>query len=45
MNSFEDFISRIEELSEFENVDFFIVGYSMLGQPIYGILIGLYDGK
>ena len=43
--SYEELISDITSLSTIENLDFFIVGYSTLGQPIYGIHLGSYEGK
>ena len=42
--SYEDLVLDITSLSTIEGVDFFIVGYSTLGQPIYGVHIGSYEG-
>lgn len=36
---------QINSLSNLNGVDFFTVGYSLLGQPIYGVHIGSYDGN
>lgn len=38
-------VSDITSLSTIDGVDFFIVGYSTLGQPIYGLHIGSYEGN
>lgn len=43
--SFDELMERITALSANENLDFFLVGESTMGQPIYGIHIGSYDGK
>ena len=43
--SYEDLVRDITSLSTIENIDFFIVGYSTMGQPIYGVHIGSYEGK
>ena len=44
MNYFE-LTSYITSLSSLKNVDFFIVGYSLLGKPIYGAHIGSYNSN
>ena len=44
MNYFE-LTEYITSISTIESVDFFIVGYSLLGKPIYGAHVGSYDGK
>ena len=43
--TFEELQSKILSLSTLPNVDFFIVGYSLLGKPVYGIHIGNYSGN
>lgn len=43
--TFDELNSQIVNLSTNPNLDFFIVGYSTLGQPIYGVHLGNYDGK
>ena len=43
--SYEELVQDITSLSILDNVDFFIIGYSTMGQPIYGVHIGSYDGK
>lgn len=45
MATFEEIQNRILGLSNLENVDFFVVGYSLLGNPIYGAHIGNYEGN
>lgn len=36
---------NIESLKNVNGVDFFTIGYSLLGEPIYGVHVGSYDGK
>ena len=43
--TFEELNNKILSLSELKNVDFFVVGYSLLGKPIYGAHIGNYEGN
>ena len=43
--TFDELNSQIMALSSIPNIDFFIVGYSTLGQPIYGMHLGNYEGK
>lgn len=43
--TFDELNNMIVNLSSNPNLDFFIVGYSTLNQPIYGVHIGNYDGK
>jgi len=43
--TFEELNNQIINLSTLPNVDFFIVGYSTLNQPIYGVHLGSYEGK
>lgn len=43
--TFEELNASILELSTISNLDFFIVGYSTLNQPIYGVHLGSYEGK
>lgn len=43
--SFDELMERITALSANENLDFFLVGESTMGQPIYGMHIGSYEGK
>ena len=43
--TFEELNLQIQNLSTLDNVDFFIAGYSTLGQPIYGVHLGNYEGK
>lgn len=43
--TFEKLNNSIVGLSENENLDFFIVGYSTLNTPIYGVHLGNYEGK
>lgn len=43
--TFSELQQRIYELNQVPNVDFFVVGYSMLGVPIYGAHVGSYDGN
>lgn len=43
--TYSELIQNITSLSTLEGIDFFIVGYSTLGQPIYGVHLGSYDGK
>lgn len=45
MATFEEVNNQILSLSELENVEFFTVGYSLLGKPIYGVHIGSYNGN
>ena len=45
MATFEEVNNQILSLSTLPNVDFFVVGYSLLGKPIYGAHIGNYDGN
>ena len=43
--TFQELNDRIVNLSANPNLDFFIVGYSTLNQPIYGVHLGNYEGK
>ncbi len=43
--TFEELNNQITSLSSNPNLDFFVVGYSTLGQPIYGVHLGNYSGK
>lgn len=43
--TFEELNNQIFELSAISNLDFFIMGYSTLNQPIYGVHLGSYEGK
>lgn len=43
--TFSELEERITSLSANPNLDFFVVGYSTMGQPIYGMHIGNYDGR
>ena len=43
--TFEELQNRIIGLSSTPNLDFFVVGYSTLGQAIYGVHLGDYSGK
>lgn len=43
--TFSELQQRIYELNQVPNVDFFVVGYSMLGTPIYGAHVGSYEGN
>ena len=43
--TFEELNNQITGLSSNPNLDFFVVGYSTLGQPIYGVHLGNYSGK
>lgn len=43
--TFEELQNRIIGLSSNPNLDFFVVGYSTLGQAIYGVHLGDYSGK
>ena len=43
--TFEELNNQITGLSSNPNLDFFVVGYSTLGQPIYGVHLGNYTGK
>lgn len=43
--TFDEIQTQILSLSTLPNVDFFTVGYSLLGRPIYGAHIGNYDGN
>lgn len=43
--TFEELNSQILALENLPGVEFFIIGYSTLGQPIYGIHLGSYEGK
>ena len=43
--SYEELVQDITSLSTLDNVDFFIVGYSTMGQPIYGVHLGSYEGN
>ena len=43
--TFEELNNQIINLSGLLNIDFFIVGYSTLNQPIYGVHLGSYEGK
>lgn len=43
--TFEELQSSIIELQGINGIDFFIMGYSTLSQPIYGVHLGNYDGK
>lgn len=36
---------RIEQLQDVKGVDFFTIGYSLLGEPIYAAHVGSYEGK
>ena len=36
---------NIESLQNVKGVDFFTIGYSLLGEPIYGVHVGSYEGK
>ena len=37
---FDEINAEILSLSTLPNVDFFVVGYSLLGKPVYGAHIG-----
>ncbi len=43
--TYSELIENITRLSSNPNIDFFTVGESTLGQPIYGLHIGTYEGK
>lgn len=43
--TFEELNSMITSLSSNSNLDFFVAGYSTLGNPIYAVHLGSYDGK
>ena len=43
--TFEELNNQITGLSINPNLDFFVVSYSTLGQPIYGVHLGNYSGK
>lgn len=43
--TFEELNKAITDLSTIDNLDFFTVGYSTMGQPIYGVHIGDYIGN
>ena len=43
--TFEELNNRIIALKNIPNMDFFILGYSTLGQPIYAVHLGNYNGK
>lgn len=43
--TFEELNARIVGLSSIPTLDFFVVGYSTLNQPIYGVHLGNYEGK
>lgn len=43
--TFDEIQMQIQSLSTLPNVDFFTVGYSLLGKPVYGAHIGSYDGN
>lgn len=43
--TFEELSLTITNLSANPNLDFFVVGQSTLGQPIYGVHLGSYEGK
>lgn len=43
--TFEEINQSILDLENLPGVEFFIVGYSTLGQPIYGMHLGDYTGK
>lgn len=43
--TFNEIYDQIYSLAGLPGVDFFTVGYSLLGQPVYGIHIGNYTGN
>ena len=43
--TFEELNSMITSLSSNPNLDFFVAGYSTLGNPIYAVHLGTYEGK
>lgn len=43
--TFEQLMRNITDLSTLDTVDFFEVGTSTMGQPIYGLHTGSYEGK
>ena len=43
--TFDEINAQILSLSTLPNVDFFIVGYSLLGKPVYGAHVGNYEGN
>ena len=43
--TFAELQDKIYALNRLPGVDFFTVGYSMLGKPIYGVHLGSYSGK
>lgn len=43
--TFEQLQNSMTNLSSIPNLDFFIMGYSTLNQPIYGVHLGSYEGK
>lgn len=43
--TFEQLMRNITDLSTLDTVDFFEIGTSTMGQPIYGLHIGSYEGK
>ncbi len=45
MATFQEVENQILSLSNLDNVDFFTVGYSLLGKRIYGAHIGNYEGN
>ncbi len=42
--TFEELNNSIIDLSTIPTLDFFVVGYSTLNQPIYGVHLGTYEG-
>ncbi|MFA6860296.1 MAG: M14 family zinc carboxypeptidase [Clostridia bacterium] len=45
MITFKELFEKIENLKNLDDIDFFTVGNSTLGIPIYGVHIGSYYGK
>ena len=43
--TFEELNNKILALENLPGVEFFVIGYSTLGQPIYGVHLGSYEGK
>ncbi len=43
--NFTELNNSIKALSSLENVDFFVIGQSLLGQDIYGVHLGSYEGN
>lgn len=43
--TFDEIQAQILSISNLPNVDFFTVGYSLLGKPVYGAHIGNYEGN